>query len=96
MAGIDFLTTDVAGYRRAAAALARTGVVAFQPTFVSSRVDAYADPLAVAADEVAAAPAAARSSPASTWRVRSSRRSGRARTTRSTSARRSRAWPRGS
>jgi N-acetylglucosamine-6-phosphate deacetylase len=54
VAGVDFLATDVAGYRRAAAALARTGVVAFQPTFVSSRVDAYADPLAAAA-EVAAA-----------------------------------------
>jgi N-acetylglucosamine-6-phosphate deacetylase len=53
IAGIDFLTTDVAGYRRAAVALARTGVVAFQPTFVSSRVDAYTDPLAVAG-EVAA------------------------------------------
>jgi N-acetylglucosamine-6-phosphate deacetylase len=45
----------VAGYCRAAAALARTGVVAFQPTFVSSRVDAYTDPLEAAA-EVAAAP----------------------------------------
>ena len=53
VAGIDFLTTDVEGYRRAATALASTGVVAFQPTFVSSRVDAYMDPLAVAA-EVAA------------------------------------------
>jgi N-acetylglucosamine-6-phosphate deacetylase len=53
VAGVDFLTTDVEGYRRAATALASTGVVAFQPTFVSSRVDAYADPLAVAA-EVAA------------------------------------------
>ena len=53
VAGIDFLTTDVAGYRRAATALARTGTVAFQPTFVSSRVDAYTDPLAVAG-EVAA------------------------------------------
>jgi N-acetylglucosamine-6-phosphate deacetylase len=56
IAGIDFLTTGVAGYRRAAAALARTGVVAFQPTFVSSRVDAYTEPLAAAA-EVAADPA---------------------------------------
>ena len=52
VAGIDFLTTDVAGYRVAAGALARSGVVAFQPTFVSSRVDAYTDPLSVA-DEVA-------------------------------------------
>ena len=55
VAGVDFLTADVAGYRRAAGALARTGVVAFQPTFVSSHVDAYAAPLA-AASEVAAAP----------------------------------------
>jgi N-acetylglucosamine-6-phosphate deacetylase len=53
VAGIDFLTTDVAGYGHAATALARTGVVAFQPTFVSSRVDAYTDPLEVAG-EVAA------------------------------------------
>src|SRR5918996_6439713 len=53
VAGIDFLTTDVEGYLRAATALASTGVVAFQPTFVSSRVDAYTDPLTVAA-EVAA------------------------------------------
>jgi len=45
VAGIDFLTTDVAGFRRAAEALARTGVVAFQPTFVSSRLDAYDAPL---------------------------------------------------
>jgi N-acetylglucosamine-6-phosphate deacetylase len=50
VAGIDFLTSDVAGYRKAAEALARTGVVAFQPTFVSSPVDAYAEPLAAAAE----------------------------------------------
>jgi N-acetylglucosamine-6-phosphate deacetylase len=55
VAGVDFLTADVAGYRQAAEALARTGVVAFQPTFVSSSVDAYAEPLAAAA-EVAAGP----------------------------------------
>src|ERR671915_429840 len=54
VAGVDFLTADVAGYRRAAAALARTGVVAFQPTFVSYPVDAYADPLAAAAETEAA------------------------------------------
>ncbi len=48
VAGVDFLTADAAGYRHAAGALARTGVVAFQPTFVSSRVDDYAEPLAVA------------------------------------------------
>jgi N-acetylglucosamine-6-phosphate deacetylase len=54
VAGVDFLTADVAGYRRAAEALAPTGVVAFQPTFVSSPVDAYAEPLA-AVSEVAGA-----------------------------------------
>jgi N-acetylglucosamine-6-phosphate deacetylase len=53
VAGVDFLETDVAGYRQAAGALAGTGVVAFQPTFVSSRVDAYAEPLAVASEVVA-------------------------------------------
>ena len=37
-AGVDFMTTDSAGYRRAAAALASTGVVAFQPTFVSAPI----------------------------------------------------------
>jgi N-acetylglucosamine-6-phosphate deacetylase len=55
VAGVDFLTAGVADYRRAAGALARTGVVAFQPTFVSSHLRAYAEPLAAAA-EVAAAP----------------------------------------
>jgi N-acetylglucosamine-6-phosphate deacetylase len=59
VAGIDFLTADAAGYEQAAEALARTGVVAFQPTFVSSPVDAYGEPLAVAA-EVAAAGAGGR------------------------------------
>jgi N-acetylglucosamine-6-phosphate deacetylase len=47
VAGVDFLTTDVAGLRRAAEALASTGVVAFQPTLVSSRADAYREPLEV-------------------------------------------------
>jgi N-acetylglucosamine-6-phosphate deacetylase len=55
VAGVDFLTAGVSDYRRAAGALARTGVVAFQPTFVSSHLPAYAEPLAAAA-EVAAAP----------------------------------------
>jgi N-acetylglucosamine-6-phosphate deacetylase len=50
VAGVDFLTTDVAGIRRAAEALAGTGVVAFQPTLVSSRADAYREPLEVAAE----------------------------------------------
>jgi N-acetylglucosamine-6-phosphate deacetylase len=50
VAGVDFLTTDVAGLRRAAGALAATGVVGFQPTLVSSRADAYREPLEVAAE----------------------------------------------
>jgi len=50
IAGVDFLTADIAGYRHVAQALARTGVVAFQPTLVSSPTHAYADPLAVAAE----------------------------------------------
>ena len=35
-AGVDFLAADADGYARAGEALARTGVVAYQPTFVSS------------------------------------------------------------
>ena len=48
IAGIDFLTADPDGYRRAGEALARTGVVAYQPTFVSSAEGAYAEPLRAA------------------------------------------------
>ncbi len=44
VAGVDFLTADADGYREAAHALAATGVVAFQPTFISSPVEAYAAP----------------------------------------------------
>jgi N-acetylglucosamine-6-phosphate deacetylase len=54
VAGVDFLTAGVSDYRRAAAALARTGVVAFQPTFVSSHLQDYAEPLAAAAEATAA------------------------------------------
>ena len=50
VAGVDFLTADADGYREAAHALAATGVVAFQPTFISSPVEAYAAPLAAAAE----------------------------------------------
>src|ERR1035437_646532 len=39
VAGVDFLSADTAGYARASEALARTGVTAFQPTFVSSPVE---------------------------------------------------------
>jgi N-acetylglucosamine-6-phosphate deacetylase len=49
-AGVDFLTAGAEGWRLAAAALTATGVVAFQPTLVSSPPDAYAGPLAVAAE----------------------------------------------
>lgn len=37
-AGVDFMGADADGYRNAAAALAATGVVAFQPTFVSAPI----------------------------------------------------------
>ena len=55
VAGVDFLRADVAGFRRAAEALAPTGVVAFQPTFVSSPLEAYPQPLAAAAEAAGAA-----------------------------------------
>jgi N-acetylglucosamine-6-phosphate deacetylase len=44
-AGVDFLNTDVDGYREAGMALAATGVTAFQPTFITSPLDAYWTPL---------------------------------------------------
>jgi N-acetylglucosamine-6-phosphate deacetylase len=37
--GVDFLSADGDGYRRAGEALARTGVTAFQPTFITSPED---------------------------------------------------------
>lgn len=49
IAGVDFLTADADGYVRASEALAAVGVVAYQPTFVSSPRDAYAAPLSAAA-----------------------------------------------
>ena len=49
IAGIDFLTAEPDDYRRAGEALAGTGVVAYQPTFVSSEQGAYDDPLRAAA-----------------------------------------------
>jgi N-acetylglucosamine-6-phosphate deacetylase len=48
-AGVDFMTTDAAGYRSAGEALATTGVVAFQPTLVSAPPEAYAEPIAAVA-----------------------------------------------
>jgi N-acetylglucosamine-6-phosphate deacetylase len=38
--GVDFLATDVEGYRQARRALARSGVTSFQPTLVSAPLDA--------------------------------------------------------
>src|SRR4051794_41195040 len=37
--GVDFATTDAAGYRQAGEALLATGVTAFKPTFVTAPVD---------------------------------------------------------
>jgi N-acetylglucosamine-6-phosphate deacetylase len=40
-AGVDFLSADAADYRAAGRALAATGVTAFQPTFITSPLEAY-------------------------------------------------------
>jgi len=40
-AGVDFLGADAAGYREAGSALAATGVTAWQPTFITSPLEAY-------------------------------------------------------
>jgi N-acetylglucosamine-6-phosphate deacetylase len=48
IAGVDFLTADPEAYRLAGEALAQSGVVAFQPTFVSSDEEAYEEPLRAA------------------------------------------------
>ena len=45
-AGVDFLAATRDGYRRAGEALAATGVVAYQPTFISSPPDALRAALA--------------------------------------------------
>jgi N-acetylglucosamine-6-phosphate deacetylase len=45
--GVDFLAADRDEYESAGAALAATGVTAYQPTFISSPLDAYRDALAV-------------------------------------------------
>lgn len=44
-AGVDFLTAEVDDYRKAGRALATTGVTAFQPTFITSPLEAYWAPL---------------------------------------------------
>jgi N-acetylglucosamine-6-phosphate deacetylase len=60
IAGVDFMTADAGGYAHAAEALAAAGVVAYQPTLVSSPPGAYDGPLAAAAAAMAAPNAGAR------------------------------------
>ena len=48
IAGVDFMTADAGGHAHAAEALAAAGVVAYQPTLVSARPEAYDGPLASA------------------------------------------------
>jgi N-acetylglucosamine-6-phosphate deacetylase len=45
-AGVDFLTADAEGHAHAAQALARTGVTAFQPTLISSPMEACVEAVA--------------------------------------------------
>lgn len=45
-AGVDVLGADRDGYRRMGEALAATGVTAYQPTIISSPLDAYGPALA--------------------------------------------------
>jgi N-acetylglucosamine-6-phosphate deacetylase len=49
-AGVDFSTADVEGYRTAGAAMATTGVTAYQPTFICMPWHTYEASLAVAAE----------------------------------------------
>jgi N-acetylglucosamine-6-phosphate deacetylase len=49
LVGVDFLSTDEDGYARASAALARTGVTGYLPTFITSPLEDYAGALEVAA-----------------------------------------------
>jgi N-acetylglucosamine-6-phosphate deacetylase len=49
IAGVDFMSADAQGHAHAAEALAAAGVVAYQPTLVSSAPEAYDEPLAAAA-----------------------------------------------
>jgi N-acetylglucosamine-6-phosphate deacetylase len=60
IAGVDFMTADAGGYAHAAEALAAAGVVAYQPTFVSSPPGAYDGPLAAVAAAMAEPDAGAR------------------------------------
>src|SRR5919108_313391 len=64
IAGVDFIGADEQGYRHARQALAATGVVAFQPTFVSSPPASYFEPLALAgAPPAGGGPAGGRGAP---------------------------------
>lgn len=56
--GVDLATADRVGYRRAATALARTGVTAYLPTLTSRSSDAYGPALAAAAGAIAETQAA--------------------------------------
>ena len=54
LVGVDFLSADEDGYARVSAALARTGVTGYLPTFITSPLADYAGALAVACRAVAA------------------------------------------
>ena len=47
-AGVDFLAADEGGYTEAGVGLSRTGVTGYQPTFISSPLNAYEEALTVA------------------------------------------------
>ena len=53
VAGHDFLASGPDDYAAAGAAMARTGVVAYQPTLISSPLDAYPEPVRVATEAAA-------------------------------------------
>jgi N-acetylglucosamine-6-phosphate deacetylase len=57
--GVDFLNADVDGYAHASAALARTGVLAYQPTLITSRPEQTVAAIETAA-KAQAAPGGAR------------------------------------
>ncbi|HMJ34558.1 MAG TPA: N-acetylglucosamine-6-phosphate deacetylase [Baekduia sp.] len=56
LVGVDFLSTDLDGYRAASVALAATGVTGYLPTFITSPLADYDDALAVALRAAADAP----------------------------------------
>ncbi|MEU4524704.1 N-acetylglucosamine-6-phosphate deacetylase [Amycolatopsis sp. NPDC024027] len=58
-AGVDFLNADVDGYARAGGELARTGVLAYQPTLITSRPEQTVEAIETAA-KAQAAPGGAR------------------------------------